>query len=109
MALATSERCCLAWKRSTIWMAPGNCSSARFQIHGAPSPRTTRRSAWLKPRRRASRSARWANAEGAVSVSRLAALSDGGRVADRAGVAHGDALVIASFRGPDRAQLALAR
>ncbi|MGH7321225.1 MAG: sensor histidine kinase [Candidatus Rokuibacteriota bacterium] len=41
----------MAWKRSTIWMAPGNCSSARFQIHGAPSPRTTPRSAYERLKR----------------------------------------------------------
>ena len=35
------------------WIA--QCSSAKFQIHGAPSPRTTRRSALSKPRRSASR------------------------------------------------------
>src|SRR3972149_4920185 len=45
MDLATSERCGLAWKRSTIWMASGQCSVARFQIHLAPSPSTARRAA----------------------------------------------------------------
>src|SRR5437870_3126570 len=35
-------------------MAPGKCSSAMFQIHGAPSPRTTTRWALFKPRRTAS-------------------------------------------------------
>jgi len=33
----------------------GNCSAARFQIHAAPSPRTTRWAAVSKPRRIASR------------------------------------------------------
>ena len=56
-------------------MAAGNCSPARFQIHSAPSPMTTRRAAVSKPRRRASRYARCANGEGSGSVPRLAALS----------------------------------
>src|SRR2546425_5079639 len=37
MALASCDRCALAWWRSTIWMAPGNCSPATFQSHGALS------------------------------------------------------------------------
>jgi hypothetical protein len=37
----------LTWKRSTIWIGRGNSSCwAIFQIQGAPSPRTTVRSAW---------------------------------------------------------------
>ena len=47
MALATS-RWPLAWKMSTIWVASGKCSSVKFQIHGAPSPRTTRRAALVE-------------------------------------------------------------
>ena len=39
--LGDLEQMALAWKMSTIWTAPGKCSSAKFQIQGAPSPRTT--------------------------------------------------------------------
>ena len=49
--LATSLRCSLTWKRSTIWRAAGKASPARFQIQGAPSPRMTWRGARSKPRR----------------------------------------------------------
>jgi len=56
-------------------MAAGKDSPARFQIQGAPSPRTACRFARAKPRRQASRSTRWAKAERVASVSRVAALS----------------------------------
>jgi hypothetical protein len=60
---------------STIWWAPGKRSSARCQIHAAPSPRTTRREAWSKPRRGASRSTRCANGENVSTALGLAVVS----------------------------------
>ena len=71
-ALATSNRCCLAWKTSTIWMESGTCRSAKFHIHAAPSPRMTRRSALKKPRRSVSRRIRFAKGAGSLPVSQAA-------------------------------------
>ena len=53
----------------------GKCSSARFQIQAAPSPRMTVRSASWTQRRWASRRTRRAKGDGSGSVSRLAAVS----------------------------------
>ena len=109
MALATSDRCCLAWKRSTIWMASGNCSVARFQIHLAPSPSTAWRAARSKPRRAGlAHDARRKLARHLVGVPLRRAL-DGGRVGDRARVADRRALLVAPLGAPDGDELDLAR
>ena len=60
---------------STIWTASGRCSSAKFQIQGAPSPSTTRRATRSTHRRSSSRSTRLAKSDGTRSVSRVAMLS----------------------------------
>ena len=65
----------LAWKISTICKVLGRCSAAKFQIHEAPSPSTTRRWARSTPRRCSSRTTRAANGDGSRSMSRLAMLS----------------------------------
>ena len=64
--------------------ASGKCSSVKFQIHGAPSPRTTWRGALSKPRRSASRRMRRAKGAGSVSVSRVLNANFPRRAHDRA-------------------------
>jgi len=73
-SLATALRCSFAWKRSRF---EGRRERFAGQVPdpGGAIPRTARRGARSKPRRRASRSTRWANAEHVWSVSRVAALS----------------------------------
>ncbi len=78
---------------STISMAPGNCSAATFQIHAAPSPMTTRRSAVSKPRRCASR---WTVGRRRPAVGRCRGPSRPRRCSERPAVAHGPALCVAS-------------
>ena len=70
---------------------------------------TAQRVATSRPRRRASRSTRRANTEGAASVSWVAALSMAAEQLTDPEVTDGDALRVAALRGPHRDQLDLAR
>ncbi len=87
---------------STIWTASGKCSSAKFQIQGAPSPR------------RAWRGAVSGLAQDALGERRGLGVGiaggdgfDGGVVGGRAGVAHRAAFLVLGLRRPHDGEFGL--